>query len=441
MYNYSITIRGCKTLSNEKPHILVVDDEPDIRELIQDILVDEGYKVSVAENGEEARKAFTTQSPDLTLLDIWMPDVDGISLLKEFKQHQSTATIVMMSGHGTIETAVEATRLGASDFIEKPLSMAKLLRGIELALESQSKHVALQQLYGQEPVGKSSQITLLREQSQRVAQHKMPTLLQGEDGSGKHCFAHYLHSLGSYSSGKFIELTPESFPTDSLKLTSLAKNNCLFINDVALLSNASQALLSHLLSDNKLPHCQLIFATQHSLESAISNGSFLEGLLYQINSITLMIPALRDHVEDIPELVQHFVDDQSSHSDLPYRHITVAAQNRLRNYAWPGNVLELKNIIQRLLVLGQSDDIDVDEVEKELKLVSEQRGQFSDALGINYDLPLREAREQFERLYLLQKLQETEGNVGKAATLSGMERTHLYRKLRTLGIDTKQIKD
>jgi len=426
-------------LSNDKPLILVVDDEPDIRELIQDILVDEGYKVFVAGDGEEARTAFSAHNPGLTLLDIWMPDVDGISLLKEFKQQDANANIVMMSGHGTIETAVEATRLGASDFIEKPLSMAKLLRGIELALESQSKHVAMQQLHSQEPVGKSSQITLLREQAQRVAQHEMPTLLQGENGSGKHCFAHYLHSLGHYAKGKFIELTADSFPSDSLKLTSLAENNCLFINDVALLSEPSQALLAHLLDNQKLNHCQLIFATQHSLETAINQGTFLEGLLYQINSITLAVPALRNHVEDIPELVQHFVDEQTSHADLPYRHITVAAQNRLRNYSWPGNILELKNVIQRLLVLSESEDIDATEVDSALQLMSEQTGSLGDTAGINYDLPLREAREQFERIYLLQKLQETDGNVGKAAKLAGMERTHLYRKLRTLGIDSKHV--
>jgi len=139
--------------------------------------------------------------------------------------------------------------------------------------------------------------------------------------------------------------------------------------------------------------------------------------------------------------VQHFVDGQTSHSDLPYRHITVAAQNRLRNYSWPGNILELRNIIQRLLILGDSEDIDVADIDKELQSSAEQLGQLGDTTGINYDLPLREAREQFERLYLLQKLQETEGNVGKAAKLAGMERTHLYRKLRTLGIDSKQVKD
>lgn len=433
-------------MNDDKPLILIVDDEPDIRELIQDILLDEGYRIAVAGDGESARRAFIDKKPNLTLLDIWMPDIDGISLLKEFKQHDGGALVVMMSGHGTIETAVEATRLGASDFIEKPLSMAKLLRGIELALESKSKQVMLQARYSQEPVGKSSQMTLLREQAQRVAQHDMPLLLCGEDGVGKHCFAHYLHSLGKYASGKFMELTATSFPIDSAKLLSLAENNCLFISDVALLSESSQSLLFHLLSSQKLVQCQLIFATQHSLEMAIGQGEFMEGLLYQINSITLTVPALRNHVEDIPELVQHFVDEKTDNADLPYRHITVGAQNRLRNYSWPGNVLELKNIIQRLLVLSESEDIDVEEVDNALQAQSQpavdsplNSAQLMETSGINYDLPLREAREQFERLYLLHCLQETKGNVGQAAKIAGMERTHLYRKLRTLGIDAKQL--
>ncbi|PCJ32568.1 MAG: RNA polymerase subunit sigma-54 [Gammaproteobacteria bacterium] len=425
-------------MTDEKPLILVVDDEPDIRELIKDILEDEGYKVSTAANGEQARAAFSSQQPSLTLLDIWMPDVDGISLLKEFKQASPQSYILMMSGHGTIETAIEATRLGASDFIEKPLSMAKLLRAIEITLESQKKQAALHRLHTYPPVGKSAAMVQLREQAQRVAEHSMPILLLGEGGVGKHCFAHYLHSLGQYSNGKFIELSVESFPTDSQKLTALANGNSLYINDVALLSEAAQALLSHLLDSQKLSQCQLIFATQHSLETAISKGSFSEGLLYKINSISLNLPALRDHIEDIPELVEHFVDEHTSQADLPYRHFTVAAQNRLRNHPWPGNILELRSIIQRLLVLGDTDDIDSSEVDNALQLSTDTAIPVIGNGNINYDLPLREAREQFERLYLLKKLDETAGNVGKAAKLSGMERTHLYRKLRTLGIDTKK---
>ncbi|BDZ73811.1 sigma-54-dependent Fis family transcriptional regulator [Methylophaga marina] len=424
-------------MSNDKPLILVVDDEPDIRELIKDILEDENYHVRIAADGQEAQQVFSEEQPDLILLDIWMPDIDGISLLKEFKQQNKSVTIVMMSGHGTIETAVEATRLGASDFIEKPLSTAKLLRGVEQALENREKQAIIQRELAQAPVGKSHQIKLLREQVERVAKHEMPILLVGEPGTGKHCFSHYLHSLGQYAGGKFIEVSPESFPLDSLKAVTLAKNNCLFINDLALLSDEAQALLLHLLESNKLEHCQLICATQYSLQKAVDNGDFLESLLYQLNSITLVVPPLRDHIEDIPELVHHFVDTQTTRSGLPYRRFTVAAQNRLRNHDWSGNVLELKNVIQRLLVLGNGEDIDVADVD--MALASEAEAIENGDETINFDLPLREAREQFERIYLLQKLQETDGNVGKAAKLAGMERTHLYRKLRSLGIDTKQI--
>lgn len=424
-------------MSNDKPLILVVDDEPDIRELIKDILEDENYHVRIAADGQEAQRVFSEEQPDLILLDIWMPDIDGISLLKEFKQQNKSVTIVMMSGHGTIETAVEATRLGASDFIEKPLSTAKLLRGVEQALENREKQAIIQRELAQAPVGKSHQIKLLREQVERVAKHEMPILLVGEPGTGKHCFSHYLHSLGQYAGGKFIEVSPESFPLDSLKVISLAKNNCLFINDLALLSDEAQALLLHLLESNKLDHCQLICATQYSLQKAVDNGDFLESLLYQLNSITLVVPPLREHVEDIPELVHHFVDTQTTRSGLPYRRFTVAAQNRLRNHDWSGNVLELKNVIQRLLVLGDGEDIDVADVD--IALASEAEAIENGDETINFDLPLREAREQFERIYLLRKLQETDGNVGKAAKLAGMERTHLYRKLRSLGIDTKQI--
>lgn len=421
---------------NDKPYVLVVDDEPAIRELIQDILEDEGYRVATASDGETARNFLAENTPQLILLDIWMPDIDGISLLREFKQNDPHLTVVMMSGHGTIETAVEATRLGAIDFIEKPLSTAKLLRGVEIALENQKKQVAAKQFQFQEPVGKSAQAELLRKQSQRVAKHSMPILLIGEGGTGKHCYAHYLHSLGAYAEGKFIELTAESFPTDSLKLTALTENNCLYINAVSQLNEKAQALLLHMLENQKLQHCQLIFSNSHPLEESVDSGHFSESLLYQINSITLLIPALRDHIDDIPELVHHFVDQQTVEQQLPYRHFTVAAQNRLRNYPWPGNVLELKNIVQRLLLLSDSDDIEDKDIDLALQPSKDSQ---ANSNSINYDLPLREAREQFERIYLLYKLQQTDGNVGKAAKLAGMERTHLYRKLRSLDIDSKQV--
>jgi len=421
--------------TQEKPYILVVDDEPAIRELIQDILQDEGYQVTTAGNGDEARACLAERLPKLVLLDIWMPDVDGISLLREFKQQEPNLAIVMMSGHGTIESAVEATRLGASDFIEKPLSTAKLLRGVEAALANQLKLATSKQYQAQEPIGKSPETVLLRKQAQRVAKHNMPILFIGEPGTGKRCFAHYLHALSPFSEGKFIELSPESFPVDSLKLAALAEQNCLYLHNVSQLSDKSQTLLLHMLENNRLDQSQLIFANQSRLEEAVTNGLFNETLFYKINSITFFLPKLADHIEDIPELTHHFVDQHTTENQLPYRHFSVAAQNRLRNYPWPGNILELKNVIQRLLLLGDGDEINEADVEQALTPSKESQ---KTSNTINYELPLREAREQFERIYLLYKLQQTAGNVGKAAKLAGMERTHLYRKLRSLDIDAKQ---
>lgn len=421
--------------TKDKPAILVVDDEPAIRELVQDILQDEGYHVTTAANGETARACLAQHLPQLVLLDIWMPDIDGITLLREFKQQEPNLAVVMMSGHGTIESAVEATRLGASDFIEKPLSTAKLLRGVETALANQLKLTASKQYQAQEPVGKSPETTLLRKQAQRVAKHNMPILLIGEAGTGKRCFAHYLHSLGSFSGGKFIELSPESFPVDSLKLSSLADHNCLYLNNVSQLDDKAQSLLLHMLESGKINQSQLIFASQVTLEEAVTHGTFNETLLYKLNSITLFLPKLSDHIEDIPALVHHFVNQHTTENQLPYRHFSVAAQNRLRHYPWPGNIAELKNVIQRLLLLGESDEIS--EADVELALIPTKESQKTSS-SINYELPLREAREQFERIYLLYKLQQTAGNVGKAAKLAEMERTHLYRKLRSLDIDAKK---
>ncbi len=421
--------------TQEKPYILVIDDEPAIRELIQDILQDEGHQVTTAGSGDAARACIAQRLPQLVLLDIWMPDIDGITLLREFKQQEPDINVVMMSGHGTIESAIEATRLGASDFIEKPLSTSKLLRGVDNAISKQLKLATPQKHQNYEPVGKSTETVLLRKQAQRVAKHNMPILFIGESGTGKRCFANYLHSLSTVSEGKFIELSPESFPVDSLKLAALAQHNCLYLHNVAQLSDKSQTLLLHMLENNKLDQSQLIFANNGRLEEAVTNGLFNETLFYKINSITFFIPKLADHIEDIPDLIHHFVDQHTTENQLPYRHFSVAAQNRLRNYPWPGNVLELKNIIQRLLLLGDDDEINEADIEQALR-PSEESQKANNT--INYELPLREAREQFERIYLLYKLQQTAGNVGKAAKLAGMERTHLYRKLRSLDIDAKQ---
>lgn len=446
------------------PHILVVDDEPDIRALIREILEDESYRVTIAENGAVARRVWQTDPPDLLLLDIWMPDIDGISLLQEQLQScHKAAPVIMMSGHGTVETAVKATRLGAFDYIEKPLSMAKLLLAVEKAL-TDATELATSWNTGEpsvshiELVGKSILITQLREQALRMADNNAPIWLIGEPGSGKRLFAQYLHTCSPRRKGPFAavnitDLAPESQEVELFGrnlgnktqpgILERASAGTVFLDGIEALGLNSQRRLCSLIDaetsldipkqDRGFP--RLITGTAIDLAQIVQAGRFRERLYYQLSALPLFIPPLREHREDIPELLNYFVDLLVEQEELPYRHFSVAAQNRLRNHNWPGNIRELRNLVRRLLVVGEGIEISLAETEASLEPISVM----GTPISIDLKLPLREAREQFERLYLEHKLRETGGNVGKAAKLVEMERTHLYRKLRALGIDTKLI--
>jgi len=451
------------------PHILVVDDEPDIRNLVQEILVDEGYDVSVAEDAAAAREARRARRPDLTLLDIWMPDVDGISLLKEWQEQGAlTAPVIMMSGHGTVETAVEATRLGAYDFIEKPLSLAKLLLTIERALEAdklQRENVDLKDhlLTAIEPMGKSVLMQQLREQIQRIAQHDTWILISGESGSGKHLCTRYLHANSSRKSGPFVEVGVASMNSEQ-SATELfgseedgrihygrleqANAGVLYLDDIADMDLTTQGKLVSALESGSFLRVggrdpvtidvRIIAATSHDLQQRVNDGQFRDDLFYQLNVVPLMIPSLREHSEDISELLNYFVDQYVTHDHLAYRGFSVAAQNKLRNYTWPGNIRELQNLVQRVLITGGGDTVELEEVEPMLTPTRTQSGSASPDIPAVFDMPLREAREAFEKAYLEHRLQEAGGSVGKVAKLAEMERTHLYRKLRALGIDPKK---
>ena len=451
------------------PHILVVDDEPDIRHLVQEILEDEGYDVEVAENGETARQAYRQNQPTLILLDIWMPDVDGITLLKEWTEDGNLPIpVIMMSGHGTVETAVEATRLGAFDFIEKPLSLAKLLLTVEQALDS-DKTLRDASLHAQtglsvtEPVGRSPVMQRLREQIKRIAEHDSWVLLNGEPGSGIKVAAHYMHSNSHYR-GKCIieanlsslsyERNPEEFvgykSNGNLThgLLDKAQGSTLFLRNIDEADEATQNFLLGLLQTNSYQHigdssntifkARIICSTHKNLEKLVEENKFRKDLFYLINVVPLHIPALREHHEDIPDLLNFYTNLLVDQEKLPYRHFSLAAQNRLRNYEWLGNIRELSNLVQRLLITAAGSEISLEEVESAI----DQKAKITpsgEGISVAYDLPLREARERFERDYLIHQLIKTGGSVGKAAKLIGMERTHLYRKLRALGIDPKSL--
>jgi DNA-binding NtrC family response regulator len=450
-----------------KRHILVVDDEPDIRNLVQEILEDEGFSVNVAENAAKARQEVESFKPDLILLDIWMPEVDGITLLKEWKENDHVAApIVMMSGHGNVETAVEATRHGAYDFLEKPLSISKLLLTIKHAFETSSLQQENLQLHHAtssklEPVGKSKVISDLRSQISRIAKHDTPVLMHGESGTDKELFARYLHSLSPRSDGPFITVSVSALSKEhaETELFGLETNNqiqegyfdkaiggILYIKDIGELDISLQSRLHNVLESKKYSHTgsseqidldmRIIAATRFNIESLMRENRFRDDLYYLLNVLPISIPPIRDHYEDVPALLEFYVDYFIETESLPYRKFNVAAQNRLRSYPWPGNIRELKNLVQRLLILGTDETIDINEVESSLgSTETKQNGMIIE--GFNFDLPLRDARESFEKAYLEYQLKKAKGSVSKVANAVGIERTHLYRKLKTLGIDLK----
>ncbi|TCK16788.1 DNA-binding NtrC family response regulator [Thiogranum longum] len=450
-------------------HILVVDDEPDIRNLVKEILEDEGFEVSIAESGEAARQARRKRRPDLILLDIWMDDVDGITLLREWSEGSGLpCPVVIMSGHGTVETAVEATRLGAYDFIEKPISLAKLLLVVNRALESEKLQQENQGLKRQalpvaEPAGKSDVMQSLRQQAQRIAQHNTWVLVSGEPGSGKEVVARYIHAHSNLRDQPFVEvavgsMSPEHSAAElfgseegnniTYGRLEQANSGTLLLGNISDMDMQTQSRLLSVFQTHSFLRMggtepvpvdiRVIATTSDDLEEAVKAGRFREDLYYHLNVVPLTVPPLREHSEDVPELLNYYVDRFVVQENLPYREFSIAAQNRLRNYGWPGNIRELKNLVQRLLILGQGPVIEVEEVEGALQHERTPASSDEGGADLPLDLPLREAREQFEKVYLEHQLQEVGGSVGKLAKRVGMERTHLYRKLRGLGIDFKK---
>lgn len=438
--------------------ILIVDDESNIRELLEEILSEEGYDVATAEDAKSARSAYATRSFDLVLLDIWMPDADGITLLREWAQAGELIPVVMMSGHGTVDTAVEATRLGAIDYLEKPVSLAKLLRTVDKALARRRTPERGRGLLPSmvAPLDKSETMRALRDQVTKIANHDIHTLITGEPGSGREAFARYLASLSSRAQEPFIEITGGSLDLSDGRRRLLgepgepgaleqAQGGTLFINEVGDVSPEMQQLLLSIIEDGQFRPAGA--AADRGLDIRILSSAppgfeqdthdFRRALLSHLSFVVVRVPPLREYSEDVPELLRYYLDMLVDAENLPFRRFSVAAQNRLRNYPWPGNMGELRNMVGRLLMLGSEEEISLEEVEAELSTEARET-----ELLVQQDLlamPLREAREQFERAYLQQQLLLCGGKVGQLAKRVGMERTHLYRKLRSLGVDFRQI--
>ena len=408
--------------------VLVVDDEVGIRELLSEILSDEGYRVVLAENAEQARNWRNQTRPDLVLLDIWMPDTDGITLLKDWANSGLlTMPVVMMSGHGTIDTAVEATRIGAVGYLEKPIPLQKLLSTVGQALRGgQSKPV---QTYSLVSLGRGTLVMELKKKLEQIAGLKTPVLLMGEPGVGmEHC-AHFLHRVNT----PWVE--PESFSflaENPLNLLEQAKDGMLFLREIGELNKLEQKGLLLLLSKLEKYNVRLVCATTHPLAELTAQGSYNPRLYEILSSLCISVPSLRMHREDIPELANQILSNCIESGEAPFIHFSTAALNTLRNYDWPGNLSQLTSVVRSLALTCTSNEISTEVVQQ--ALASPLPSSISIAPDIPLNISLREARDLFEKNYFEKLIDQEGGNMTRVAERAGLERTHLYRKIKTLGI-------
>jgi DNA-binding NtrC family response regulator len=407
--------------------ILVVDDEMGIRELLSEILSEEGYGVRLAQNASEARACRTQARPDLVLLDIWMPDTDGVTLLKEWASAGLlTMPVVMMSGHGTIDTAVQATRIGAYDFLEKPIALQKLLATVGRALKHGSEQP--QAALSLAALGRAPIIAELKQRLERVANLRTPVLLVSEPGCGIELCARMLH--GRNTPWVTLEISGQ-LAESPLDLLTQAREGTLFIHEVADLSRVEQKGLLLLISKLDRYNARVIAGATRHLAELVAGGSFDARLYAALSGTTIRVPSLREHREDVPDIANLVLSRMIEAKEVPPREISTAALNTLRNYDWPGNLIQLQTTVQTLAQTALGDQIAQEDVERVFPQQTNVRQLTHD---LPFDVPLRDARDAFERVYFEYHIGKEGGNISRVAETVGLERTHLYRKLKQLGI-------
>lgn len=454
---------------NSQTKILIIDDEAPIRDVLSASLRDEGYQVFLAHDGESGLQALRDVQPDVAFLDIWMPGkFDGMEVLNQARRDFPNVEFIMISGHGTIETAVKATKLGAWDFIEKPLSMDKILIGVSNILsfqqQKEEKALLLNKLRKSIAlIGEAPAIVQTKQIIARVAPTQSWILVQGEAGAGKNLVAQNIHYMSSRASRPFVDVHSGAVPEDLLESEifgiekgampgvdktkkgklDLASGGTLFIAEIAEMNMAAQARLLSYLDTKKYTRVggteqiendvRVIASSSKDIEKEVKEGRFREDLYYRLNVIPFRVPALREHVEDIPVLVSYFSDNVSRESGIPKKAFSEKAIEKMFAYTWPGNVRELKNFIERVYILTPGDFVDV----HDLRFAGLIDASDEKAVEMQDLSTFREARAQFEKDYLLRKISENSGNISKTAEVIGLERSYLHRKIKAYGIDTK----
>ncbi len=448
--------------------ILIIDDEESICKSLGGILSDEGYDVLTAASGEEALKIVEEELPNLILLDIWLPGIDGIETLKIIKSDYPQIRVIMMSGHGTIETAVKATKFGAFDFIEKPLSLDKVLLIVNHALDMtrlEEENILLKQkvAHEYELTGNSEPIMELKETISLVAPTNAWILIMGENGTGKELVARSIHKQSRRVYKPFIEVNCAAIPEELIESElfghekgaftgatekkrgkfDLAHEGTLFLDEVADMSLKAQAKILRILQEKKYERVggtkiiatdvRVLAATNKNLETEMEEGRFRQDLFYRLNVIPLTVPPLRNRKEDIPLLVKRFLKDFALKEGEVEKTITNEALHVLVQHDWPGNVRELKNFVERLIIMKASSVIDAGDISP---FVKREHGSEPDNSWVTMD-SYRSAKAAFEKQFIARKLKEYEGNISRTAEAIGLERSNLHRKLRAYGLDAK----
>ena len=403
--------------------ILIVDDEVGIRELLSEILRDEGHDILLAENASAARAARNAVRPDMVLLDIWMPDTDGITLLKEWAANgQLNMPVVMMSGHGTIDTAVEATRIGAIDYLEKPIALQKLLAAVKRGLQ-RPQAPGVQSAPTLAAFHRSVPLRELRRRLEQIVGSSRVLLLRVGAGSLAELVARSVQPANA----PWLDLAAVTAPLDITQLQA-TQGGVLFVGELARLSRAQQKNLAFALDRLERYDLRLVVATERSLEALVGEG-WEEGLLARLFEVSLAPPSIADVREDLPELASQMLLHLVEAGEVPLRRFSTAALNQLRNLPWPGGYPELRAAVKSLALGTLEEEIGAGEVRR---LLPPDLG--VGACGVSLDQPLREAREAFERMYFEHHLRLEGGNMTRLAEKTGLERTHLYRKLKQLGL-------